>query len=164
MENHKKEIHSKLVDILTDIVEKAVSKLFGNILAAVKTQIDALSQSAFELDTNIAKLLDSTRLLHKALSSLLSAEERDSIFLTICGKIETIFVTYMGKLEQSMIRLNSANNSDASGISKSTQRETQLVSQKIVSVNVIYLVQEMRKLEGLKESRLPICAVLEKYF
>ena len=99
--------------------------------------MDNLAQSVFELDNNFVKLMDSTRVLHKALSSLLPISERNSIFSTIAEKSEIIFTSL----------LNDSKLKDP----KLQSRDADLIKKKIYTVNVKYFIAEFRKLDGASE-------------
>ena len=144
---HAKQIFNKLVDILIDLVDKKALKLYSVIMNALRINIDALPASLFEVDSSIQQLIDSSKTLHRALSMLLPVHEKNKIFSTIASGMETIFVNIFVKIEARISELSFQN------------RDASLINKKIVSVNVKFILSEMRKFEGLSQ----VCGGLEKY-
>eukprot|EP00455_Lapot_gusevi_P048577 TRINITY_DN6733_c0_g1_i5.p1 TRINITY_DN6733_c0_g1~~TRINITY_DN6733_c0_g1_i5.p1 ORF type:complete len:255 (+),score=47.89 TRINITY_DN6733_c0_g1_i5:651-1415(+) len=145
-EEHRREIFGKLVTILSELVERACVKLLTTI------QQSARSCDPNEADPIITRLMESTRLLHRALSGLLAPAERDAIFRAINGKIDNIFTTYLVKLEK-------VENT----VSKDTRESRDLILQlrrRIVSTNVRYVLVEIRKLDGCEPNA---CRALERF-
>ncbi len=144
-EDHRQEIFSKLVSILSDLIDKAASKLLQTISVASRSNLDSLHESVFEVDQGLVKLLESTRLLHKALSGLLPAAERNAVFAAIAAKCSGLFAQYLSKAE---------------ALPRDGQPQAHLIKKKMLTVNVKYLVTEMRRLDGAAPTA---CAELERF-
>lgn len=121
-ENHQKEISSKLVNIVRDLVEatcRRVEWLREDFNAS------ASSSASDAPDPAIKQLLSSTSSLHRALTELMLAKQRDEIFGEIGQVFSQIFLRYLSKLD-----LNRKNNA------------------KVVAVNISLILRRLRSLAG----------------
>lgn len=163
LEEHRREIFAKLVGILTDLADKAAARLLQQISLAARTPLDALHESVFDVDVGVARLLDSTRLLHKALSGLLATHERDLVFRQIASKLGLLFAQCLSKADQLQAPGASASQQAAADVGAGMagpSSNASLIRRKMITVNCRFIVSEVRKLEGLDATA---CKELEKF-
>jgi hypothetical protein len=147
LEEHRREIFAKLVGMLADLIEKSASRLGAAISAATRSNLDALNESVFDVDVGVARLLDSTRMLHRALSGILATAERNQIFRSVVAAFSTRFATQLGT--------TSKDGHDAS-----SHQNSILIRRKICNVNCRFIITELRKLEGVDTDA---CKELERF-
>jgi vacuolar protein sorting-associated protein 54 len=163
LNEHRSEIFAKLVGIMTEMVEKSGQKLLQQIATAARTNLDALHESVFDVDVNITRLLDSTRLLHKALSGILAPTERNQIFQSITVKFSELFSQYLSKAEQIGVSSKLASSSVSQTVEigvAGPSSNVSLIKRKMIGVNCRFIIHEIRKLDGIDSLA---CKDLERF-
>ena len=108
MREHEKEIHTKLVEILKELVENACKKILTRPWAcgpgdgSVGVGIDGgggSSGDGFEADSVMQTLMKQTDSLHRALTALLDEQSRDSIFQRIANGFSATLCSSFSRVE-----------------------------------------------------------------
>ena len=165
LDEHRREIFAKLVGILADLVEKAAARLAAAVAAAARAPLDSLKDSVFDVDAGVARLLDSTRLLHRALSGLLARAERDQIFRSIAAAFSACFAEQLGTLGSGKDEGAGAGASGVRGAAlplapSLAGGNAQLIRRKMITVNTRFIITELRKLDGVEATA---CKELERF-
>lgn len=155
LEEHRREIFAKLVGMLSDLIDKAAARLGAAISTAARSNLDALHESVFDVDVGVARLLESTRLLHRALSGILAPVERDHIFRAISAAFVARFGAQLAAVGKEEKEHSHPVASAGAGSGSAT-----LIRRKMSSVNCRFIVTELRKLDGVDADA---CKELERF-
>ncbi len=165
LDEHRREIFAKLVGILADLVDKAAARLAAAVAAAARAPLDSLRDSVFDVDAGVARLLDSTRLLHRALSGLLARAERDQIFRSIAAAFSACFAEQLGALAKDERDAAGAGGVRGAALPLAPapaggNSNAQLIRRKMITVNCRFIITELRKLDGVEATA---CKELERF-
>ena len=158
-DEHVEQIRDKLTNIMRDLVEQLMRKMTVWLLQQCRAGVGAAAAQAADktaggdeevVSPAVRLLMKQTCSLHRALSDLLSARERNLIFKEIGGSLVGGFMVASRKVEAEVAAMDSAATTSGSAAGgKGQGREERM--RVLLQANGLHVLVRMRTLQGVDE-------------
>ena len=158
-DEHVEQIREKLINIMRDLVEQLMRKMSqwivqqcrGGAAAAGKPAEDAADGEDEVVSPAARMLMKQTCSLHRALSDLLSARERNLIFKEIGGSLVGGFMVASRKVEAETAAMDGAATPGGAGAAAGKVKAREEKVRMLLQANGLHVLVRMRTLQGVDD-------------